>query len=291
MKRSKVWKIIWVVGIYALLTTILYLVVLYKVEWEDKDLNTYLYFYDCSDNLCTSTTKMDNYYGKVLCEKDICPYIKEIINNNVILEKNNVSYIYNYINNNIINKSYVNYRYLENGLYVVTDNYGKQGIINEVGDVVTQPMYEYIDNYRNKFISYKQGNFYGIENLENDVKVNAEFDDVVLINDNIYGAKKDGIYKIYYYKDNKSDDTNEYIYLDSYSDIILAINDKKIDIMTVDLKSTLLMKINTFFEYKAEKERDSLNLHSDGEYLYFDVFTSENEYMSYKYNIALKKLV
>lgn len=291
MKCSKVWKIIWVVGIYALLTTILYLVVLYKVEWEDKDLNTYLYFYDCSDNLCTSTTKVDNYYGKVLCEDDNCPYIKEIINNNVILEKNNVAYIYNYINNKIINNNYVNYRYLDNGLYVVTDRSGNQGIINEVGDVVVQPKYEYVDNYRNKFISYKQGDFYGIENLENDIKVNAEFDDVVLINDNIYGAKKDGFYKIYNYKDNNSDDTNEYIYLDSYSDVIFAINDKKIDVMTVDLKSTLLMKINTFFEYKLEKERDSLNLHSDGEYLYFDVFTSEKEYISYKYSIVLKKLV
>ena len=61
--------------------------------------------------------------------------------------------------------------------------------------------------------------------------------------------------------------------------------------MTIDLKSTLLMKINTFYVYQTEKERNSLNLRSDGVYIYFDVFTNENEYTSYKYDIATKRLV
>lgn len=291
MKSSKVWKIIWVVGIYSILFTILYLVVLYKVEWEDKDLNTYLYFYDCSKNLCTSITRVDDYYSKIMCDDDNCPYIKEVISNNVILEKNNKSFIYDYINDRIVHDDYVNYRYLEDSFYVVTDDENMQGIINERGEIIISPQYDYIDDYHNNFVSYKKENLYGIDNYEKNIKIDAEFEDVVLINDSIYGAKNNGLYNIYYYKDNSYDETKDYDYLASYGDVIFAVNDKKIDIMTVDLKSTLLMKINTFFEYKIEKERDSLNLHSDDEYIYFDVFISENEYTSYKYNIATKKLV
>lgn len=291
MKGSKIWKIIWVSGIYILLITILYLVIVYKVEWEDKDLNTYLYFYNCNKNLCSTTNKVDNYYNKILCDDDSCPHIKEIINNNVILERNNVSYIYNYFDDKIVNNNYIDYKHLDNDLYIVTDDSNKQGIINEIGDVIIEPQYDYIDNYYNNFISYKQGNMYGIENKKKDIKINPEYEDVILINDNIYGAKINNLYRIYYYNNNNYVNANEYDYLDSYGDIIFTINDKKIDIITVDFKSTLLMKINTFFNYTTEKERDSLNLRTDGEYIYFDVFTSENEYSSYKYNILTKKMV
>ena len=51
------------------------------------------------------------------------------------------------------------------------------------------------------------------------------------------------------------------------------------------------MKINTFYEYTAEKERDSLKINTDGEYIYFNVFTSETQYTTYKYNISSKKLI
>ena len=293
MKGSKIWKIVWVSGIYLLLITILYLVILYKVEWENKDLNTYLYFYECNGNLCSSTTKVNNYYNKILCENDNCPYIKEIINNNVILQKNDNSYIYDYFHDKIINNTYVGYEYLKDNLYIVTDNNNRQGIINEAGNVIVKLEYDYIDDYNNDFISFKQNNLYGIENKEKNIKIDAKFDDVVLINDSIYSVKSDGLYNIYDYKDNKKKDNSikGYVYLDSYGDIIFTVNDKKIDIITVDLKSTLLMKINTFFDYTTEKERETLNLRSDGEYIYFDVFINENEYTSYKYNIATKKMV
>ena len=94
MKKDKIWKVIWIIGIYAILVTVLYLVVLYKVEWEDKDLNTYLYFYDCDNNLCTSSTKQDKYYSRFLCENNSCPYVTNIIKNNLILEKEGKSLIY-----------------------------------------------------------------------------------------------------------------------------------------------------------------------------------------------------
>ena len=291
MKSSKIWKIVWVAGIYAILFAILYLVIIYKVEWEDKDLNTYLYFYDCSNNLCTSTTLNNDYYSKIMCEDDICPYIKEMIGNNVILERDGVSWIYSYMDDKIIDNKYIGYRYLDNDLYVVTDKDNKQGIINSGGEVLVLPQYEYIDDYLDGFISYKEDNLYGIHTGDGVSNVDANFEDIVLINDTLYAGKKNNAYNIYSYKDSNYVSASQYNYLDSYMDVIFTINDKKIDIMTIDMKSTLLMKIKTFYEYTTEKERESLNLHSDGEYLYFDVFTSETEYTSYKYNIASKKIV
>ena len=43
MKNNSLWRVIWIVGIYAVLVSILYLVIIYKVKWENKDLNKYLY--------------------------------------------------------------------------------------------------------------------------------------------------------------------------------------------------------------------------------------------------------
>ena len=57
----------------------------------------------------------------------------------------------------------------------------------------------------------------------------------------------------------------------SYEDIILTVNDKKIDIMNTDLKSTLIMRITTYYDYTIEKERDSLNIKVRDNILYFNV--------------------
>lgn len=290
MKGSRVWKIIWVSGVYLILFVILYLVVLYKVEWEDKDLNTYLYFYDCDRELCTSTTVPEDYYNKILCEDDVCPYITSIINKNVILKRNNISWIYNYIRDEIINNYYSEYRYLGDDIFVVTDSSKKQGVINLGGEKVVNLQYEYIDNYKNGYISYKVGNSYGVATSDGMVKVEPNYEKIVLINDRLYAGALNNKYRIYSYDDADYAYKDEYNYLASYHDIIFIINNKSIDILTTDLSSTLLMKINTFYDYTTEKERASLNLYSDGEYIYFNVFINENEYTSYRYDIASKKL-
>ena len=48
MKEKNLLRVGWIAGIYIILALILYMVVDYKVKWEDRDLNTYLYFYNCS---------------------------------------------------------------------------------------------------------------------------------------------------------------------------------------------------------------------------------------------------
>lgn len=291
MKSSNLWRIIWIVGIYAILILILYLVVTYKVKWEYKDLNTYLYVYDCGHELCTSTTKQDDYYSKILCEDDICPYIVNIAKSNLTLKNSNNTWIYNYINGEIVSNKYNYYKYIGNDMYVVGDNTESYGIMDYNGEIIVDLKYNYIDDYKNGYISYIKDGFYGITNIDNTIDIKPAYEDVVLINDKIFAAKSDNIYRMYPYSDPDNSNNNEYDYVYSYNGITLVIKDKKIDILDENLTGTLLMKIDTFYEYKTEKERESLDIYSDDENIYFRVFINEKEYTEYKYNIKNNKMV
>lgn len=292
MKRSKLWKIIWMVGIYAILAIILYLVILYKVEWEHKDLNTYIYFYDCNNSLCTSTTNQDDYYSKTICEENTCPHIIDIIDNkNLILKKDNNSWIYNYIEGKTVNNDYKDYKHTRNNIFIVTNENNKQGVIDLEGNILVEFKYEYIDDFNNGFISYKENNLYGINTTDESHNINANFEKIVLINDDIFAAKKDNLYQIYEYNNlNTENNENTYNYIYSYNNVILVIKDNKIDILDSNLDSTLLMKIDTTYEYTIEKERESLDIYTNEDYIYFKVFINNNEYMQYKYNIEDKKI-
>lgn len=291
MKKSKkIFRIIWIVGVYLLLTTILYLVVLYKVEWEHKDLNTYLYFYNCNGDLCSSNVSQSKYYNKILCEEDNCPFINDIIDNNVVLEKNEKMWIYNYVTGDVINNSYDEYRYLTNDLFVVTDNLSKQGLLQLDGTVLVLPKYEYISKYKDEKVVYLKDGFYGVDSIDGQNLVDSQFEDIVLIDEKKYAGFVDGEYHIYAYN-NSTESLGTYRYIETFNDVIFVIYNNKIDILTLDFDSTLLMKINTFYSYTTEKERDSLSLRVDNGFIYFNVYTSEDDYTTYKYNIESKKLV
>lgn len=290
-KSSNLWRIIWVVGIYAILGAILYLVVLYKVKWEHKDLNTYLYLYDCNNNLCTSTVKQDEYYNKVVCEDDICPYIKEVIDNKIILKRENKSWIYDYIDNKIINDTYIDYKFLRDNQFVFTDSYNKQGVLDINDGVIVQSDYDYINDFNGGIISYKQNNLYGITSIDGKYNVDANYRDIVLINDKLFAGMKDNNYYLYSYDNISESDTNKYNYIYSYGNVIFVFNNNKINILDTNLDSLLLMKIDSFYEYTTGKERESLKFYFDGENICFNVFVDENKIESYKFNISQKKLV
>lgn len=292
MKKNNIWKIVWIVGIYAVLITVLYLVILYKVEWEGKDLNTYLYFYDCNNNLCTSTTKQDEYYSRYMCKNNFCPYITTVVNNNLILTDGEISLIYNYVNGDIIDDSYDKYRFINEDMVVVTDlTSKKEGIINLDGEILVDVKYDYIDDYNNGLISFKSNTLFGINSIDGASLVNSNFSDVVLINDKIYAGMKDNTYSIYSYAENEIVNLNQYEFVESFDNLIFVVSNNKVDILTDELNSTLLIKIDTFYNYTTEKERESLNLRSDGNYIYFNIFNDKYEITKYKYDIKNKKLV
>lgn len=291
MKSSKIFKIVWVSGIYIILFLILYLVVLYKVEWEHKDLNTYLYLYNCGDDLCSSTTSVDNYYNKVLCEDDICPYIDTIIDNTLILKRQNKAWLYDYISGNVVNNNYNYYRYINDNKYVVANENNEYGVINSEGEVLVPLKYDYIDNYKNNIISYiNNKKKYGIIRIDID-EIESKYDDVVLINDKIFAGKINNIYQLYSYDNPDTENSNKYNFVYSYGDVILVANNKKIDILNHNLKSILLMKIDSFYDYTTEKERASLMIRTDNNNIYFKVFTNENEYTEMIFDIKNKKII
>ena len=158
MKNDKLWRIIWIVGIYAILGVLLYLVILYKVEWEHKDLNTYLYFYNCNHELCSSINHQDDYYSKFLCEDDICPSIKSIDRDNLVLQGENSSWIYNYVNGEVVASKYKNYRYIGDNLYVVTNDNQTYGVVDINGELLADLNYSYIVDYDAdlQLLSYKK---------------------------------------------------------------------------------------------------------------------------------------
>jgi len=293
VKSSNLWRIIWIVGIYAILLIILYLVVTYKVKWEHKDLNTYVYFYDCGRELCSSTREIDDYYSKFLCSNNECPYIDTIIGNNLILrtDKNN-SIIYNYFDGEVFNNKYSDYRYIGRDMYVVRDSNDKYGIIDNKGNIIVEVNHDYIDNYNKEIISYVKNGLYGIKSIKDNLNIDIKprYEDVVLINEKIFAVKEDKFYRFYSYNDLNNGDSNNYNYIYCYEDTVFVIKDKKIDILNTNLKSTLLMKIDTFYEYSIGQERDSLDIYSDGDFIYFKVFISEDTYHEYKYDINNQKL-
>ena len=290
MKKSNLWHVLWIVGVYAVLVSILYLVVLYKVKWEDKDLRTYLYFYNCQGELCTSQIKTEDYYSSFLCEKDICPYIADRYDNILVLSDKKREYLFDYINNKTINSSYDYYKISSDGNIIVRDKNNKYGVINSNNEVVIDFNYSYINDYANGFVSYKDNNKYGIDNKGSNIHIKPEYEGIVLINDQIYSYIEDNKYYIASYTTglpiNKDNGYDYIYYTDGY---ILTIKDKQIDIVDTNLESKLIMKINSHYSYGVEKERASLNIHKRDNYIYFSVYEN-NGYTKYMFDIKSNKL-
>lgn len=291
MKNNNLWKVIWIIGIYAILVVILYLVVKYKVKWEYLDLNKYLYFYNCSNELCTSQNEpVTSYYNRLLCEDEKCPSIKEINDNHtVILSNENHSWIYNYYEDKLINNNYHDYHYLSNGFYSVTNDKNKQGIINLDNQVIVEPLYDAIIEFKDNLFVYKDNGKYGIKGV-GDVyfDVSPQYQMAMLINNKYFAYLEDNKYNIVSYESMQVVKT--YNYLFSVKDIIIATNEKIIDILDSDLNSKLIMKIPSLYDYTIEKERDSLKIHSNDDYIYFNVVYEENKYKTYKYDFNSGKI-
>ena len=163
MIKKNLWKIVSFIGIMLSLIVILYLVVLYKVTWETRDFNTYLYFYDCNGVVCNSTTKpKDIKYNKIICDGD-CPYVSTFIDNIVVLTKDDVSWLYDYKTGEIYNNKYIKYELIENGNFIVTDTNSKQGIMNRAGELITLVNYSEIVDYNYGLVVYKEDGKYGID--------------------------------------------------------------------------------------------------------------------------------
>lgn len=295
MKKSRLWRVIWIIALYGLLIAILYLVILYKVKWQDKDLNTYLYFYACDNNLCTSSTKPKEYYNKIVCENNICPYVEDINDNLVILNNSSKSWIYDYANNKIINNKYKEYKHINKNYYVFKDYNNKYGIMESQGKIILDPTYDDILDFKDNCLITREEDQFKIRSIENKdevlLNINAEFSNFKLINSKYYLYQYDNKYYINTINgDNKINDST-YDYLLSIDNIVLAVSDKLIDILNNDLESTLIMKIPTYYEYKIVEERETLEPYIKDDILYFKVVLEDNKFITYKYDLQKQRII
>ena len=286
IKQNKLWQIIWIVGIYLILILILYLVVTYKIKFEDRDYTKYLYFYNCSDELCTTNIKQEEYINKIECEKETCPYIKEIKGKIAIMVYPSSEKIYNYETGKIISENYQEYYFLDDENIAFKDKNNKYGIINTQNEIINNPEIDQIISYKESILVYKQNNKYSIKKIYNTEEINTDlkYDDIKFINNEIFAAKIDNKYKILNFKEEQKTD-KEYTYIFSENGYIFAFSDNKLDILNSDLESKLLMKIKTYYNYQSQKEILSLNKRVEEGILTFIINTSDTKGIKYYFDL------
>ena len=179
MKRRKINfpRIVWVTSIFALLITILIMVMDYKINYQysNEDTNK-IYFYDCNGEVCTTRTKnkKKKSYSEYKCYTT-CPEYKGLINEDyAILKSNDGNILYNYKLGLTIAENYTEYKFINNEYIIATKN-KLEGVIDLNNNITVNTEYNQIGYYKNKnLIGYntdsiivKKDNVYGIINYKN----------------------------------------------------------------------------------------------------------------------------
>ena len=291
MKKNNFWKIVSYISVIGILLIIFNLVVLYKVTWETRDFNTYLYFYNCNDSVCTTTTKpKDIIYSKIVCKNDECPYASGFLDNIVILTDNEISWLYDYKKGEVFHDEYVKYELMDDGNFMITDNDMMQGIMNIEGKLLTINKYIEIVDYSYGLIVYKKDGKLGIDHIGGEKVISAKYNDVMILNNSLYAVLDNNKYQIYSVINNAPKDNVKYDYIWAGNNIIITIKDKQLDIVNNQLESNLLMKIKTYLGYTTNIERKSLKIQTDDKFIYFNLNTNNVDYTQYKYDIVNQKI-
>ena len=290
MKKINWWKLVWVFGVYVILGLILYLVIEYKVKWESLDTNKYLYFYDCDNKLCTSTTKVGSYYSRYTYKKD-SPYIVNYDGENAIINDNGKYLVYDYKNDKVVDNNYDWYEYLfynDNTYYMFKAN-NKLGIIDNQGSVVVNNIYDNIVLVGD-MLRVSNNSLYGLLDDSFNIFLDVEYQYIDVNGENVI-IEKDNLYSLLSFS--KEIIGSDYLYIsriDSSSYLVID-KDNKIDIVNNKLESNLIMIIDGTLDYSDTNNIDTLNIRFENNIMLFDVLSSDSEGITYKYDIVNKKLV
>lgn len=183
MKKINVARVVWIVCLFLLLIVILLMVMDYKINYQYLNHN-YIYFYECSGNLCVSTIE-DNQkllFSAYDCGYDDCPsYKKDISDDYVLLEGNDGNILYQYRKNMVVSKDYDDYEFIDNH-YIIVKIHGLYGVIDLDNTVVIKPVYDeigihsngYLTGYNINSIIVKKNDKYGLLSYK-DGKMIEEF--------------------------------------------------------------------------------------------------------------------
>ena len=166
-------------------------------------------------------------------------------------------------------------------LFIVTKD-NKKGIINIDGNTILSSIYDDIKEYKDNIVTVNTLEKWGIVNLEDGSKIEPFYNSINIINSKKFIVELNDKYFLINEKEQELNDIKyDYMYyIDNY---IIAIYNNKIDILNENLDSKLIMKIDTEYSYTNSNERNSLNINSDKEYIYFSVYKDE-KYIKYKYS-------
>ena len=153
-RRINYARIVWVICLFLFLIVILLMVIDYKVHYQYLTHN-YLYFYECTGDLCVTTVE-DNQkllYSSYDCGFEECPsYKKNVGDDYVLLFGDNQFLLYNYKKDVIISRDYEDYEFIDSNAIIVKKNdvFGIIGIDNKV---IVKPSYEEIGIHTNGFLT------------------------------------------------------------------------------------------------------------------------------------------
>ncbi len=290
MKKINWWKLVWILGVYIILGLILYLVIEYKVKWESLDTNKYLYFYDCDSKLCTSTTKVGEYYSRYTFKKN-SPYIISYDEETAIINDNDKYLVYNYKDDKVIINNYDWYEYLSynDKTYFMMKGNNKFGIIDNQGNVVVNNEYDNIVIEGN-MLKVSNDSLYGLLDNEFNIYLDVEYQYVDVNEENII-IEKDNKYSLLSL--NKDIVGSNYLYIIRIDDsnYLVIDTDNNIDIVNNKMESNLIMIIEGTLDYSNIDNIDTLNIRYEDNIMLFDVLVNEREGLTYRYDLVNKKLV
>lgn len=176
MKKTNIPRIIWISSIFALLITILIMVMDYKINYQyNSALGNKIYFYNCDNQVCTSESNniKKELYSIYECYT-ICPKYKKTINNNyALLQSEEGIILYNYKEGIKIAEDYDDYQFINDNYIIVTKN-NLKGIIDIDNNIILDINYTDIGYYKkqtligynNSSIIVKKDKSYGIINYK-----------------------------------------------------------------------------------------------------------------------------
>ena len=161
MKKNNKFTYIWVTGLFSFLLVILLMVIDYKVNYEDAVIYKYLYFYDCSNSLC-STTNFDDIEDKstlysVYKYLDELPTYQELGSEYIAIDN---KVLYNYIRGESIANNHHDYQLVSLGditLFIAKSTADTYSIIDTDG-IIKYSDYQNITNYDRVLLLIKDNN-------------------------------------------------------------------------------------------------------------------------------------
>ena len=154
-RRVRVARVVWVVCLFLFLLVILFMVMDYKINYQYLK-HSYLYFYECSSDLCVSSVKdsKKDIYSIYDCGYNDCPMYKNKIDDQyAILLMGSKNLLYNYKTGLIILDDYDGYEFID-GKAVIVKKGNYYGIVDINKTIIVNPIYDEIGIHTNEYLTW-----------------------------------------------------------------------------------------------------------------------------------------